>query len=123
MLAQSTLLPLTSSSMRAWTPEHRHITLTGVVPPHTHVYNYPAGQSSKGPACVVTESPPGTVHNEPLVCAPGDDGVTATVVTAVQHQPSVSRVARAGVEAQTPPSIEAVWQSLVLPILTPPPRT
>lgn len=72
MLPQSTLLPLASTPASVWTPVHRHLTLNGGVPPHTHNYETNAGSGAGGPSCVVTDASAtaGGVHNEPVVCAP-----------------------------------------------------
>lgn len=123
MLAQSTLLPLTSLPSSAWTPVHRHLTLSAVVPSHTHTYERPAGEAAPGPSCIVTDASttPGAVHDEPVVCA-ADDSVTTTVTANVQFEPATRPVALHGIEALAPLSSEGAWSSIVLAILTPPPR-
>ncbi len=124
MLAQSTLLPLASAPSSAWTPVHRHLTLSGVVPPHTHNYNYETNpKAATGPSCVVTDASAsaGGAHNEPVVCA-ADDSASTTVTATVQHEPSALPVALRGTEALASLSSEGTWPSVVLAILTPPPR-
>ncbi len=124
MFAQSTLLPLTSLPSSAWTPVHRHLTLNGVVPSHTHTYERPEGDAARGPSCIVTDASTATaggVHNEPVVCAP-DDSASTTVTATVQHEPATLPVTLQGIEALAPLSSEGAWSSVVLAILTPPPR-
>jgi hypothetical protein len=123
MLAQSTLLPLASAPASAWTPVHRHLTLSGVVPPHTHNYEGNPKAAATGPSCVVTDASAsaGGAHNEPVVCA-ADDSASTTVTATVQHEPSALPVALRGIEALTSLASEGPWPSVVLAILTPPPR-
>ena len=125
MLAQSALLPLASSSTDVWTPIHRHVTLNGVVPSHTHTYDSPVGQTQGKASCVVDDrssTDAGNQHQEAIVCAPDDSGATASVTAAVQHWSSGWELVLPGVESVALSSAPDNWQSLVLPILTPPPR-
>jgi hypothetical protein len=126
LMAQSTLLPLVSPSTAVWNPVHRHITINGVVPPHTHAYEMPAGQARNAPSCVVTDTSstaPTAPHEEPVVCVPSEDGATSSVAITVHHEPILWRVPLAGFESSALPVWERDWHSVTLPVLTPPPRT
>jgi hypothetical protein len=125
LVAQSTVLPLASPATSGWTPVHQHITLNGVVPPHTHAYDTPGGQRPGQPACSVTDtsSGVGTTHAESIVCAPGDDGATASTTVAAHHGPSIWQLRTTGFESLTLPTWHRVWSSISVSPLTPPPRS
>lgn len=123
MLAQSTLLPVTTAQS-VWSPVHRHITVNGVVPPHTHDYDR-TGAEAGHTGCVVTDVSSATgsaAHNESLVCAPDDGAATSTVTIAVQHEAATLPLTTAGVESLLQPSSDGGWYSISLGTLTPPPR-
>ena len=125
MLAQSTLLPLVSTA-GALTPVHRHLTLSGVVPEHTHSFDDPDALDRSNSGCVVTpaaSTEAGEAHNETLVCAPDDGTATPSVVGAVHPADAALPVALAGIESPTSPTSEDGWYSTVLGALTPPPRS
>jgi hypothetical protein len=125
LLAQSTVLPLVSPAISVWTPVHQHITLNGVVPPHTHAYDTPGRHSASQPSCVVTDASGGTggPHNESLVCAPAGDGTTASTAAVMHMGPGVGDVPAARLEALTPPVLQRDWRSVTVRPLIPPPRS
>jgi hypothetical protein len=124
LVAQSTVLPLVSPATSVWTPVHEHITINGIVPPHTHAYDTPGHQSSGQPSCVVTDAStvPGSTHNESMVCAPAGDGATASTAIVVHHGLGVWQLPVAGVESLATPALQRDWHSIAVRPLTPPPQ-
>jgi hypothetical protein len=125
MLAQSTLLPLASAPAGAWAPVHRHITLDGVVPLHTHSYELPASEPATAGGCMVTgaaSSESASAHDESIVCAPDDGSATTSVTAAAQHEPAGVALRAPGINALVGVPSESGWRSIVTAALTPPPR-
>jgi hypothetical protein len=48
--------------------------------------------------------------------------MTTTVTTVAQHESALVPVPSAGIEALAALPVDAAWQNVILPILTPPPR-
>ena len=124
LMAQSTVLPLVSPATSVWTPVHQHITLNGMVPPHTHAYETPGQQRAGQASCVVTDASMATggMHNECVVCAPEGDGVTASTAIVVHHGLGLWSLPDAGIEALAALPLEADWHSIALRPPTPPPQ-
>jgi hypothetical protein len=108
----------------AWTPVHRHLTVDGVVPEHTHAYDRPHDGDRGAPGCVVVAATPnGEAHNETLVCAPDDGSATTSVAGTLQHEAVGVRLAGPGIDSLTSLSPQRDWTSVALGTLTPPPRS
>jgi len=126
LVAQTALLPLASMSASTWTPVHRHITLNGTIPPHTHPYELPAGQAAGAPACIVTDASSGvagTQHQESVVCAPEADGALSGAAVVVYQVPGAWQMPAAGLESAEQLVEARPWSSVPAPVLTPPPRS
>lgn len=121
------LLPITSSSLGALSATHRHLTLDGIVPAHTHHYDTASHGGAATTSCVVTDTssvgPNGSApHSEALVCAP--EGTDAQAVASIViHVPSLEGLHATGIESVETLGPDLAWQDALVPLRTPPPRS
>jgi hypothetical protein len=113
MLA-GTLLPVTAPSMGAWSGTHRHITLNGIVPAHTHTYDVRGHAQGVANSCVVADTAPvsasgATQHQEALVCAPETSEAQSVTVTVI-HEPLMDGLLIPGFESVATLGPDLAWQ-------------
>lgn len=120
LLLQSTLLPVIPGAPQA--PDHRHLTLGGVVPPHTHSWDTGSGQS-QGPSCQPSAQDIADAARPVVVCTGSDSAGVGSAVPHVMLQSRFSMAVACGCESASDCGLCGNWSGRVVAPLTPPPRS